>query len=71
MIGLAIDALAKEYGEQVLIGKIDVDANPILTSKFGVRNMPTILFLKEKEIIEKQVGATTKSILEEKLKELL
>lgn len=67
----AIELMAQEYDGQVIIGKVDVDTNPRLTSKFGVRNMPTILYLKEGEVMGKQVGSASKSVLEEKLKAIL
>jgi thioredoxin 1 len=69
-VSAAIETMANEY-EEVLIGKVDVDVNPGLTSKFGVRNMPTVLYLKNGEILDKQVGATSKMVLEEKLKAIL
>jgi thioredoxin 1 len=69
-VSAAIETMANEY-EEVLIGKVDVDVNPGLTSKFGVRNMPTVLYLKNGEVLDKQVGATTKMVLEEKLKAIL
>ena len=66
-----VEALAEEYKDQVIIGKCDVDDNDELTGKFGVRNIPTVLFIKNGEVVEKQVGATTKQALAEKLKAIL
>ena len=66
-----IEALAKEYEGQVTIGKSDVDANDALTSKYGVRNIPTVLFIKNGEVVDKQVGAAPKAAFEEKIKALL
>ena len=66
-----IEALAKEYEGQVTIGKCDVDANDALTSKYGVRNIPTVLFIKNGEVVDKQVGAEPKAAFEEKIKALL
>lgn len=66
-----IEALAKEYEGQVTIGKCDVDANDALTSKYGVRNIPTVLFIKNGEVVDKQVGAAPKAAFEEKIKALL
>ncbi|WP_455673525.1 thioredoxin [Phocaeicola sp.] len=66
-----VEALAEAYKEQVIIGKCDVDANDELTGKYGVRNIPTILFIKNGEVVDKQVGAATKAQLEEKVKKLL
>ncbi|MBL4707282.1 MAG: thioredoxin, partial [Flavobacteriales bacterium] len=50
-ISLIIQDMAEEYNGKVLIGKVDVDQNPELSLKFGVRNMPTILFLKNGEVL--------------------
>ena len=66
-----VEALAEEYKDQVIIGKCDVDDNDELTGKFGVRNIPTVLFIKDGEVKDKTVGAVTKAQLEEKIKALL
>ncbi len=66
-----IEALAKEYEGQAIVGKCDVDANDGLTGKFGVRNIPTVLFIKNGEVVDKQVGAAPKSAFEDKLKAIL
>ena len=66
-----IEALAKEYEGQAIIGKCDVDSNDGLTGKFGVRNIPTVLFSKNGEVVDKQVGAAPKSTFEDKLKAIL
>ena len=66
-----IEALAQEYEGQAIIGKCDVDSNDALTGKFGVRNIPTVLFFKNGEVVDKQVGAAPKSVFEDKLKAIL
>lgn len=70
VIGPFIDELSKVY-DNVLIGKVNVDDNPNITTVFGVRNLPTILFIKGGEIVDKQVGSLSKSQLEERIKKLL
>ena len=65
------EALAEQYKDQVIIGKCDVDDNDELTGRFGVRNIPTVLFIKNGEVQDKTVGAVTKAQLEEKVKALL
>ncbi|MBL4703893.1 MAG: thioredoxin family protein, partial [Flavobacteriales bacterium] len=70
-VSASILTLAEEYEGRVVIGKVDVDINPELTLMFKVRNMPTVLYLKNGEVIDKHVGATTKLVLEEKLKAIL
>ena len=66
-----VEALAEEYKDQVIIGKCDVDDNDDLTSKFGIRNIPTVLFIKNGEVVDKTVGAATKAAFAEKIEALL
>ena len=70
-IGPDIEALAEEYKEQAIIGKCDVEENDELASRFGIRNVPTGLFIKNGEVVDKQVGAAPKSTFEDKLKAIL
>jgi len=63
-----IEELAKEYDGKALIGKVNVDENPEVSAGFGIRNIPTILFIKGGEVVDKQVGAVPKHVLEQKLK---
>jgi len=71
MVGPYVEEIAKEFEGKALVGKVNVDMNPTLSAKFGIRNIPTILFFKNGEIVDKQVGAATKSALAEKLQKLL
>ncbi len=71
MVGPIVEELAEDYKDQIVVGKIDVDNNPEATSKFGIRNIPTVIFVKNGEVIDKQVGAVPKSTLEDKLKTIL
>ena len=66
-----IEALAEEYEGRVIIGKCDVDDNDDLTSKCGVRNIPTVIFIKNGEVVDKTVGAATKAAFAEKIEALL
>lgn len=66
-----IEELAEQYKDQVNIGKCDVDANSELPGKYGVRNIPTVLFIKNGEVVNKQVGAAPKAKFEEYIKALL
>ena len=66
-----VDELAAEYEGRVLIGKCDVEENDEITMKYGVRNIPTIGFLKGGELVDKQVGAAAKAALAEKIEILL
>jgi thioredoxin 1 len=71
MVGPIIDGLAKEYAGRVTIGKIDVDANNDVVTQFGVRSVPTILFFKDGEVVDKVVGAAQRSTFIEKINTLL
>jgi len=71
MIGPIIEELSEDYKDQVVCTKLDVDSNPGVASKYGIRNIPTVLFFKGGEIVDKQVGAVPKSNLEAKLTPLL
>ena len=68
MVGPIVEELAGEYKETAVIGKVNVDHNPQISANFGIRNIPTLLFFKDGEIVDKQVGAVPKSVLEGKLK---
>lgn len=66
-----IEELANEYDGQAIIGKVNVDDNSGVAVKYGIRNIPTVLFIKNGEVVDKQVGAVPKNVLEEKLKSYL
>lgn len=67
MIGPVIEEMSGEYEGKAVIGKVDVDSNPSISAKFGVRNIPTVLFIKNGEVVDKSVGAVPKAQLVEKL----
>jgi len=71
LIGPVIEEMTTEYEGKAVIGKVNVDANPGVSAKFGIRNIPTILFIKNGEIADKSVGAVPKTQLTEKLNALL
>jgi len=71
MIGPIIEELAGEYADQAVIGKCDVDENNAVASRFGIRNIPTVLFLKGGELVDRQVGYASKEALTEKLNKIL
>ena len=66
-----IEELAEQYDGQIVVGKCDVDENDELAAKFSIRNIPTVLFFKGGELVDKHVGAATKSFFEDKFKALL
>lgn len=70
-IGPIIEELAQEYAGKIAVGKCDVDEHDDIAIEFGVRNIPTILFFKNGELVDKFVGAANKAVLDEKFKTLL
>ena len=71
MIGPVVEELHGEYEGKALIGKVNVDNNPNVSAQFGVRNIPTILFIKGGEVVDKVVGAVPKAQLASKLDAIL
>ncbi|MCF8218110.1 MAG: thioredoxin [Bacteroidales bacterium] len=71
MITPIMEDMDKEYEDKAIITKLNVDENPETTGKFGVRNIPTVLFLKDGQVVDKQVGAVPKQVLTGKLEALL
>jgi thioredoxin 1 len=71
MIGPVIEEMHKEYEGKAIIGKVNVDTNPGVSAQFGVRNIPTVLFIKGGEVVDKSVGAVPKAVLAEKLEALM
>ena len=67
LVGPIIDELATDYDGKAIIGKVNVDNNPEISSKYGIRSIPTILILKDGEIVDKHVGTTTKASLSQKI----
>ena len=70
-IAPVIEELAEQYADQVIVGKVDVEENDDISFKYGIRNIPTVLFIKEGQVVDKIVGATAKAAYEEKIKALL
>ena len=70
-IAPVIDELSAEYEGRALVGKIDVDRNPGITAQFRVRNIPTILYIKSGETMQKLVGDQPKQTLVDELEKLL
>lgn len=66
-----IAELANDYDGKIVVGKADVEENEDIAMEYGVRNVPTILFFKNGELVDKFVGAASKSVLDEKFKALL
>ncbi|MFV0472423.1 MAG: thioredoxin [Paludibacteraceae bacterium] len=71
LIGPILEDLANEYEGKVEIGKLNVDENIDTPNEYGIRNIPTILFFKNGELVDKQVGAAQKSAFQSKIEALL
>ena len=71
MIGPIIAELAKEYDGRIVVGKCDVEENDDIAMEFGIRTIPTILFFKNGEVVDKMVGAAAKAKIQEKFEALL
>ena len=67
MIGPVGEELAGDYAGKAVIAKLNVDENPVVSAKFGIRSIPTLLVLKKGEIVDKQVGVVPKSVLAQKI----
>lgn len=67
MIGPLVEELASDYDGKAVIGKVNVDENPNVSAKFGIRSIPTLLVFKAGQIVDKQIGAVPKGILAQKL----
>ncbi len=71
IVGPTVEELAKDYAGKVKIAKMDVDKNRETPTRFGIRNIPTLILFKNGEVVETIVGAHPKSHLEEELKKIL
>ncbi|WDF56787.1 thioredoxin [Mucilaginibacter sp. KACC 22063] len=67
MVGPVVEEIAKDYSDKAIVGKVNVDNNPGISMKYGIRNIPALLFFKNGEIVDKQIGAVPKSVLANKL----
>jgi len=70
MVGPIVEEVGNDYAGKAVVAKLDVDSNPGVTSRYGIRNIPTILFFKNGEVADKQVGAVPKSTIVAKLDKL-
>ena len=71
MMAPVIAKMAEKYDGQVVVGKCDVEENDDLAAEFGIRNIPTVLFFKGGEVVEKVVGAVSEAKLDEKFQTIL
>ncbi len=71
MIAPVVEALARTYEGTVKVAKLDVDANPLTMTRFDVRNLPSLLFFRNGEVVDRVVGAVPRSVLEQRIQRLL
>jgi len=71
MIDPIIEELARDYADSVNIGKCIIEENITIVVKYGIRSIPTILFIKNGEIVDKQVGISSRFVIKEKIKKLI
>lgn len=71
MIAPVVEELSGEYDGKAVIGKLDVDNNPNVSVEFGIRSIPTILFFKGGQVVDRHVGVAPKNVLAQKLNALL
>lgn len=71
MIAPIVEELAKEYDGRINVGKCDVEECDDLAAEFGIRNIPTLLFFKNGQVVDKMVGAVSKAKLQEKFESIL
>ena len=71
MIAPIVEELAKEYDGKINVGKCDVEECDELAAEFGIRNIPTLLFFKNGQVVDKMVGAVSKAKLQEKFESIL
>jgi len=66
-----IDEFANEFEGKAYVGKVNIDENPGIPGKYGIRSIPTILFIKNGEVVDKQVGFAPKNSLKAKIEAML
>ena len=67
LIGTIVEELSKEYDGRVLVGKVNVDDNPEVSMEYGIRSIPTILILKDGQVVDRHVGTLSKHMLATKI----
>ncbi|MBQ0103154.1 MAG: thioredoxin [Prevotellaceae bacterium] len=66
-----LEQLAEEYADKVIIGKVNVEDEDDLATEYSIRNIPTVVYIKDGKVVDKFVGAATKDVFEDKLKAIL
>ena len=71
MVAPILDALAQEYGEKIVIAKVNTDENPRWAMKYGVKGIPTMLFVKDGDLFDRMVGAAPKPYIQARVDAML
>ncbi|OEK04253.1 thioredoxin [Roseivirga misakiensis] len=71
MVGPVVEEIAGEYGDNAVVGKVDVDANQDISIKYGIRSIPALLYFKNGEVVDSVIGAVPKNVLTGKLDEAI
>lgn len=71
MVGPVVEEISQDFDGRAVVGKVNVDQHAEISMKYGIRNIPTVLFLKNGEVVDKSVGAVPKNVLVEKLEAIL
>jgi thioredoxin 1 len=71
MVAPILDDMAQEYGEKIVIAKVNTDENPQWAMKYGVQGIPTMLFVKEGELFDRMVGAAPKPYIQQRVDAML
>ena len=71
MITPIIEELHEDFKDKAVIGKVNVDSESEISSEYGITSIPTLLFFKDGQIVDKHIGSASKSQLEEKLNSLI
>lgn len=71
LIAPILEDLAKEYGDKIVVAKVNTDENPQWAMKYGVRGIPTMLFIKDGDVADQMVGAAPKPMIQQRLDNIL
>jgi len=71
MISPVIEELASDYAGKVVFGKLNVDENPAVAAEYGIMSIPTLLFARNGEVVDRLIGAAPRQIIEAKLRQIL
>jgi thioredoxin 1 len=71
MIGPVLKELAQQYKDKIVVAKVNVDQEPDLAARFNIQSIPTLLFVKNGQVVKQQIGAVPRQVLEKIIKDLV